>query len=69
MPNELGIYDMSGNVREWCYDWYDDGDTTRVLRNGDFSHPAQYSRITYRDGSKPESKSVTIGFRVVFDDR
>lgn len=75
--NELGIYDMSGNVREWCSDWYassyDENDTDnpqgpasgsyRVIRGGYWFNYAVYCRVSYRDGGAPDYGSA-LGFRV-----
>ena len=73
--NELGLYDMSGNVLEWCSDWYGDyssslqtnptGPTTgsyRVLRGGCWYNFAQFCRVAFRNNSYPGYRSG--GFRL-----
>ena len=62
--NELGIHDMSGNVWEWCEDWYDAGFSHRVLRGGSCSLNAQYCRVAFRLNASPSARS-DFGFRLV----
>lgn len=76
-PNELGLYDMSGNIYEWCQDWfgrYRGGDQTnpkgpesgknRVLRGGSWFVEESYVRVSNRSGSSPDSQFIHIGFRL-----
>ncbi|MDR2970770.1 MAG: formylglycine-generating enzyme family protein [Bacteroidales bacterium] len=77
--NELGIFDMSGNVLEWCGDWYGDNYTRdsqtnpkgpnsgscRVLRGGGWYYDAEYCRVSYRYGSAPVARYNHYGFRLV----
>jgi formylglycine-generating enzyme required for sulfatase activity len=76
-PNGLGIYDMSGNVWEWCADWkgsYSSGSQTnpqgpasgslRVLRGGSWIDGPQRCRVTYRSNTHPDNRNNSYGFRL-----
>lgn len=78
--NELGIYDMSGNVWEWCTDYYSPyyyGNSPsdnpvnealtgyKVIRGGSWHYRVDYATITARDGPKPGYTNYNYGFRVV----
>jgi formylglycine-generating enzyme len=63
-PNELGIYDMSGNVWEWCEDKFDAEHDWRVLRGGSFYDNAVNCRIAERySGDYPDIRRSGYGFR------
>ena len=76
-PNQLGLYNMYGNVSEWCFDYYGPYDTTqatdpagdasgslRVNRGGAYNDFAKHLRSAYRSVSNPMAVDQNLGFRV-----
>jgi formylglycine-generating enzyme required for sulfatase activity len=77
-PNAWGVYDMHGNVWDWCQDWMGDypsgavvdpigarSSQDRVLRGGSWHSPAVYCRSANRRTYSPESRNISLGFRLV----
>ena len=63
-PNKLGLYDMHGNVLQWCEDLFDPKGSARVLRGGSWSRVGIYCRAADRHGSAPTLRRSDIGFRL-----
>ena len=78
--NELGLYDMSGKVVEWCQDWWSEGydgkpmitprgaesGEIRVVRSGSWINDPDYTRVSRRLHTDPYDRQDNFGFRLAF---
>ncbi len=70
-PNRYGLYDLGGNVWEWCEDWYDNNQKCRVVRGGSwriFLFASVILLSSYRNNRTPDYRLNCSGFRVVLAD-
>jgi|GEM_PF-115885 len=78
LPNQLGIYDLCGNVAEWCWDWKayyieldtdnpkgSESGTQRIVRGGSWKHFPHQLQVTFRGSRSPTTRNATTGFRVL----
>ena len=78
LPNSFGLYDMCGNVREWCWDRFGNydpeseldpkgtgTDSLRVRRGGGWDYGSEFARSSFRNAYYPYVRSPSVGFRIV----